>query len=157
MRRPLLASLWAGAATAGAPMLRVMLRRRAVRGKEVATRLNERRGLDPTPRPPGRLLWLHAASVGETVSVLPLLSALAASAPDLTTLMTTGTVTSADLLVRRLPEMGLQQRVLHRFGPLDVPAWVRRFLDHWRPDAVGFVESELWPNQLLACRDRRFR
>jgi 3-deoxy-D-manno-octulosonic-acid transferase len=135
-------------------VLRLMLRRRAARGKEIASRLNERRGLDPTPRPPGRLLWLHAASVGETVSVLPLLSALAVAAPDLTTLMTTGTVTSADLLARRLPEMGLQQRVLHRFGPLDVPAWVGRFLDHWRPDAVGFVESELWPNQLLACRNR---
>jgi 3-deoxy-D-manno-octulosonic-acid transferase len=75
-------------------------------------------------------------------------------ARDLTILMTTGTVTSANLLDRRLAELSLQQRVLHRFAPLDVPSWVARFLDHWRPDAVAFVESEIWPNQLLACRAR---
>ena len=62
-------------------------------------------------------------------------------------LVTTGTVTSAELVAR-------QPGVLHRFVPLDVPAWVARFLDHWRPDAAGFVESELWPNLLAACRAR---
>jgi 3-deoxy-D-manno-octulosonic-acid transferase len=154
LNTPFLGSLWAGITTVGAPALRLSLQRRAARGKEIAGRLNERCGIDATPRPPGRLLWLHAASVGETVSVLPVLTALARQAPDLTTLMTTGTVTSAELLQRRLPELGLEQRVLHRFAPLDVPAWVGRFLDHWRPDAAGFVESELWPNQLLACRTR---
>ena len=79
---------------------------------------------------------------------------LAEEAPDATLLLTTGTVTSAELFARRLPELGLTHRVLHRFAPLDVPRWVRRFLDHWRPDAVGFVESELWPNTLAACRAR---
>jgi 3-deoxy-D-manno-octulosonic-acid transferase len=147
------AALWATAATAAAPALRLMLRRRLRRGKELAGRLAERRGIDPTPRPAGRLLWLHAASVGETVSVLPVLAALTARAPDLTVLLTTGTVTSARLLARRL-EAGLEERVLHRFVPLDVPAWVARFLDHWRPDAAAFVESELWPNLLFASRRR---
>lgn len=147
------ASLWAAAATAAAPALRVMLRLRLRRGKELAGRLAERRGVDPTPRPPGRLLWLHAASVGETVSILPVLAALGELAPELSVLLTTGTVTSAALLERRL-EAGPRQRVLHRFAPLDVPAWAGRFLDHWRPDAAGLVESELWPNLLLACRRR---
>lgn len=147
------AVLWAGAATAAAPALRLWLRHRLRRGKELPDRLDERRGIDPTPRPPGRLLWLHAASVGETVSVLPVLAALQERAPDLTVLLTTGTVTSATLLGRRL-RAGLEARVLHRFVPLDVPAWVARFLDHWRPDAAAFVESELWPNLLLACRRR---
>ncbi len=68
-------------------------------------------------------------------------------------LFTTGTVTSARLLEQRLPELGLG-RVLHRFVPLDVPAWVARFLDHWQPDAAAFVESELWPNLIVACRAR---
>ncbi len=147
------AALWAAAATVAAPALRLMLRRRLRRGKEIAGRLAERRGIDPTPRPAGRLLWLHAASVGETVSILPVLPALNARAPDLTVLLTTGTATSATLLARRL-EAGLQAQVLHRFVPLDVPAWAARFLDHWRPDAAGFVESELWPNLLLASRRR---
>ena len=150
----LLSSVWASAATAASPALRVVLRHRARRGKEVAERLAEREGVDGTPRPEGRLLWLHAASVGESVSILPVLSAIARAASDLTILLTTGTVTSATLLDRRLPELGLQGRVVHRFAPLDVPRWTDRFLDHWRPDAAAFIESELWPNLLAGCRSR---
>ena len=123
-----------------------MLRRRVGRGKEIAGRLPERFGIDPTPRPPGRLVWLHAASVGETVSMLPVLEALGAGPA--TVLVTTGTVASARLLLQRRPD------ALHRFVPLDVPRWVARFLDHWRPDAAAFLESELWPNLLAACQAR---
>ena len=148
----LISGAWAGAATAIAPALRLWLHLRLRRGKEIADRLAERRGRERTSRPPGRLLWLHAASVGETVSILPVLAALEAQDPALTILVTTGTVTSAALLAQRV---GARPRVLHRFVPLDVPAWVGRFLDHWRPDAAGFVESELWPNLLAACRRRR--
>ncbi len=146
-------ALWAVATTLAAPGLRLLLWHRLRRGKEMAGRLAERCGIDATPRPAGRLLWLHAASVGETVSILPVLAALGAQAPALTVLLTTGTVTSARLLAHRL-EAGLEEQVLHRFVPLDVPGWVARFLDHWRPDAAGFVESELWPNLLFACRRR---
>lgn len=147
-----LLALYRGATTLAAPALRLMLARRAARGKEIAARLPERRGIDATTRPPGRLLWLHAASVGESVSVLPVLAALPCA---ITVLMTTGTVTSAALLARRLPELGLDRRVIHRFVPLDVPAWTAAFLDHWRPDAAGFVESEIWPNLIAGCMARR--
>lgn len=149
-----LPALWAAGTSLAAPVLRLLLARRARRGKEIAARLPERRGIERAPRPEGRLLWLHAASVGETVSILPVLGELAARAPALTVLLTTGTVTSARLLEARLPALGLEGRVLHRFAPLDVPRWVARFLDHWRPDAAGFVESELWPNIFAACRRR---
>jgi 3-deoxy-D-manno-octulosonic-acid transferase len=144
---------WAGVATLAAPGLRVLLRVRLARGKEAPGRLNERRGIEPMPRPPGRVFWLHAASVGETASVLPVLAGLLQDANDLTVLFTTGTLTAAALLAQRLAAEG-QHRVLHRFLPLDVPAWVARFLDHWRPDAAAFVESELWPNLLAACEAR---
>ncbi len=137
--------------TLAAPALRLMLARRVARGKEIAGRLPERRGIDATPRPPGRLLWVHAASVGETVSVLPVLAALPG---DIAVLLTTGTVTSAALLERRLPELGLGARVRHRFVPLDVPGWTARFLDHWRPDAAALVESEIWPNLISGCGAR---
>ncbi len=146
-----LGTAWAVAATAAAPALRLLLRVRLARGKEVRGRLTERRGIDPTPRPPGRLIWLHAASVGETLSILPVLPALSEGVS--TIVLTTGTVTSARLLAQRLDPL-LAGRVLHRFAPLDVPRWAARFLDHWRPDAAAFVESELWPNQLAACRAR---
>ena len=145
------ARAWAAGAAAAVPALRLMLRRRAASGKELADRLPEREGIDATPRPPGRLLWLHAASVGEAVSALPVVHALP---DDVTTLFTTGTTTSARLLAQRLPELGLAHRVLHRFVPLDVPVWCARFLDHWRPDAACFLESELWPNTLAACAAR---
>jgi len=145
---------WSAGAAIAAPALRIMLRRRAGRGKEILARIPERFGVDATPRPTGRLMWIHAASVGETVSILPVLTRIAAKAPDVTILMTTGTVTSASLLEKRLPEQRLAGRVLHRFVPLDVPGWVARFLDHWRPDVGALIESELWPNLLFACRKR---
>jgi 3-deoxy-D-manno-octulosonic-acid transferase len=144
-------ALWALAAGAARPALLLMLRRRLARGKELPGRLAERQGIETAPRPIGRLLWLHAASVGEAVSALPLLEALPA---DLSVLFTTGTVTSAALLAERLPAQGLTPRVFHRFVPLDVPLWAARFLDHWRPDAACFLESELWPNLIAACRAR---
>lgn len=149
---PLTLSLYAAATRCAAPFLRRMLRRRLASGREIAERLPERTGIDATPRPAGRLVWLHAASVGETVSVLPVMSALVAGGAEV--LITTGTVTSAGLLARRLPELGLEGRVRHRFVPLDVPAWGERFLEHWRPDAAGFVESEVWPNMIASCRRR---
>jgi 3-deoxy-D-manno-octulosonic-acid transferase len=147
--------LWALAGRAAPPFLALLLRRRVRRGREIAARLPERRGIDGTPRPGGKLLWMHAASVGETVSVLAVLAEIARQAPAVTVLMTTGSVTSAELLASRLAAMGIADRVLHRFVPLDVPAWADRFLDHWRPDAAAFVESELWPNLLAAISIRK--
>ena len=122
--------LYARLAAAAAPALRLMLLRRAARGKEIRARLPERFGHAAMPRPAGRLLWVHAASVGETLSALPLLAALPA---DLTVLFTTGTRTSATLLAERLAGLGPPCTVIHQFVPLDVPAWATRFLDHWRP------------------------
>ncbi len=144
-----LANAWGVVATLLAPALRLNLRRRAAKGREIAARLPERRGIDPTPRPAGPLVWMHAASVGETLSVLPVLEALKHR---VSVVLTTGTATSQALLDQRIPQHGLSGTVLHRFAPLDVPSWVDRFLAHWRPDAACFVESELWPNQLAACR-----
>jgi 3-deoxy-D-manno-octulosonic-acid transferase len=147
-----LATVWRWSAAALAQLLPWHLRRRAARGKEMPDRIRERFG-EGAARPPGRLLWLHAASVGETLSVLPLVEALAARDPALRFLVTTGTVTSAALLAQRLPG-ALAARVAHRFVPLDVPRWVARFLDGWRPDAAIFVESELWPNLIAAAQAR---
>lgn len=140
---------WLAASLSEAP-LRLLLRRRLARGKELPARVCERRGRATLPRPEGRLLWLHAASVGETLSVMALLEALCAIDPDLHVLMTTGSVTSQRLLTQRLQAGGLSGRVLHQFVPLDVPRWLNRFLDHWRPQAMALIESELWPN-LIAC------
>lgn len=145
-------ALWRGLTRLGAPLLRANLRRRVALGKEEAARLAEREGFGAA-RPEGLLFWVHAASVGESQSVLPVIRLMLAERPDLTVLMTTGTVTSARLLAERLPP-ALRGRVLHRYAPLDVPAWVGRFLDGWRPDAGAFVDSEIWPNLILAAHRR---
>jgi 3-deoxy-D-manno-octulosonic-acid transferase len=157
MTLPILA--WGLATRLVAPLLPWHLARRARRGKEVTARLPERRG-QGAARPPGPLLWLHAASVGEALSTLPVLEALLARDPALRLLVTTGTVTGAEALRRRLPpaltrpDAGGLPRIAHRFLPLDVPGWVARFLDDWRPDAGALVESEFWPNLLGAARTR---
>ena len=96
-------------------------------------------------------MWLHAASVGETMSILPVLPELAERAP--TTIGDHRHRHVGHAAGQRL-DPSLAGRVLHRFAPLDVPRWAARFLDHWRPDVAGFVESELWPNLLAACRAR---
>ena len=112
-------------------------------------RIQERLGHPTVTRPDGRLVWLHAASVGESLSVLRLIEHMGLNQPDLSFLLTSGTATSADIIARRLPP-----RCQHQFAPLDGRRAVRRFLNHWHPDAAIFVESELWPNMLIET-DRR--
>jgi len=137
----ILLRLYRAAAALAAPLVRRHLARRAAAGKEDPARLGERFGHAGRPRPPGPLIWLHAASVGEATSVLPLAHVLVAQHPALHVLITTGTVTSAALLAQQLPA-GL----LHQFAPVDLPAAAAGFLDHWRPDLVLWTESEFWPN-----------
>ncbi|RAK51982.1 3-deoxy-D-manno-octulosonic acid transferase [Phenylobacterium soli] len=130
----------------------MLLRGRARRGKEDPARIGERLGRAGRSRPEGLLVWLHGVSVGETQSLLPLIDALRARRPELNLLVTSGTLTSAELLARRLPE-----GVIHQFAPVDAPGAVARFLDHWRPDLGILVESELWPNLILAAKARGVR
>ncbi len=128
------------------PVAPLLLRQRAARGKEDWARLNERLGIAGLARPAGRLIWLHGASVGESLSALPLIEKLKGQG---TVLVTSGTVTSAAMMSQRLP-----QGALHQYVPLDTPGAVARFLDHWKPDAGLFIESDLWPNLILAARAR---
>ncbi len=115
-------------------------------------RIEERRGVASLARPPGRLVWLHGASVGEALSLMPLIERLAAGGRH--ALVTTGTVTSARLLAQRLPP-----GALHQFAPLDTPGFMGRFFAHWRPDLALIAESEIWPNMILEARrsGRRWR
>ncbi len=135
--------------TAATPMVRRHLRRRVARGREDAARLAERFGHPGIARPAGPLIWIHSASVGESLSALPLIARIREDWPGLDLLMTTGTVTSARLMAERLPE-----GVIHQYVPVDLPAAVRRFLTHWRPALGLIVESEFWPNLLLQARSR---
>ncbi len=145
-------TLYAWAGRALSPLAPAWLRARARRGKEDARRWPERLGRGAPPCPPGKLVWLHGVSVGESLSLLPLVDRLRAEPEPPSILVTSGTLTSAELLRRRLP-VG----VTHQFAPLDLPAAAERFLRHWSPDLAVFVESELWPNLILQARRRGAR
>lgn len=131
------------------PLLPIFLGRRRARGKEHPLRWRERLGEAGIARPTGPLIWLHGASVGEALALLPLVLALRQTQSDVTLLVTTGTVTSAALLADRLPP-----GALHQFVPIDTPAAVGRFLTHWRPDLVLWTESDLWPTMLTQLKAR---
>lgn len=131
------------------PVLPLLLRLRAARGKEDRARLSERRGFAARPRPQGTLVWIHGVSVGESLAALPLAAKLLEPA-NRHVLSTSGTVTAARLMAERLPP-----GAIHHYVPLDSPQSVRRFLSHWQPDLALFIESELWPNLVLETRARK--
>jgi 3-deoxy-D-manno-octulosonic-acid transferase len=147
MSEPFAMRAYRAIASAAEPGARWLLANRLKRGKEIAERICERRGLSVKSRPTGPLIWLHGASVGELNSVLPLIERL--SARGLNLLVTSGTVTSSQVAAQRLPA-----GAVHQFVPFDIPAYVRRFLDHWRPQLALFVESDLWPNTLIETAAR---
>lgn len=126
-----------------------LLDARARKGKEDPARVDERLGMAGVPRPEGEVVWLHGVSVGETLSLLPLVERFREARPDVTVLVTSGTTTSAQLLGRRLPP-----GAVHQYAPVDGPAAVAAFLDHWRPSLGVLVESELWPNLILEAQSR---
>jgi 3-deoxy-D-manno-octulosonic-acid transferase len=134
------------------PLAPVWLRHRMARGKEEPARLGERLGAAGTDRPQGRLVWVHGASVGESLAALPLIETLMAGGFHV--LATSGTVASAAMLAKRLPPPHNGHVAIHQYVPLDLPRAVARFLDHWRPDAGLFVESDLWPNLIGAAKAR---
>jgi len=131
------------------PLAPRLLDARAARGKEEPARVEERMGHAGVARPDGDLVWLHGVSVGETVSLLPLIERFRKDRPDLAVLVTSGTTTSAEILRQRLPA-----GVIHQYAPVDGPDAVARFLDHWRPSVGVLVESELWPNLLTQAQAR---
>jgi 3-deoxy-D-manno-octulosonic-acid transferase len=134
-------------ASAATPLTSILLAKRLKRGKEHPARIGERRGETAVPRPAGPLIWTHGASVGEMLSLMPLIEWLRGKG--FAVLVTSGTLTSAILAERRLP-----QGVIHQFIPIDAPKFIARFLEHWRPNLALFSESDLWPNLIIESAGR---
>jgi 3-deoxy-D-manno-octulosonic-acid transferase len=132
------------------PLWRLALSRRAKRGKEDPARLPEKLGHAALPRPGGRLVWVHALSVGESLALLPLLERISTRHPDLTVLLTTSTRSSVEALGRQT----LPDRVIHQMLPVDAAGPIRRFLDHWQPEAAIFAELDFWPALLVETHRR---
>ena len=131
------------------PLGRVIARNRIKAGKEDPNRIEERFGFATQKRPEGKLIWLHSASVGESISILSLVKELRKTFPEATIFLTTGTITSARVLKGYLNE-----KILHQFVPYDIKLGVKRFLEHWKPSIAILVESELWPTLIFEINKR---
>jgi 3-deoxy-D-manno-octulosonic-acid transferase len=130
-----------------APFAGSILNWRLKRGKEDPARIQERRGVAGIERPEGALIWIHGASVGEVLSVLPVVEHIRARGFNV--LVTSGTVTAAQMAAQRMPA-----GTLHQYVPLDSPRFVQSFLDHWKPGLALIAESEFWPNLLFETSNR---
>jgi 3-deoxy-D-manno-octulosonic-acid transferase len=144
---PLTLRLYRLLTTAATPLAPALISHRLRHGKEHAARVNERYGESKIARPASPLVWVHGASVGELLTVIPLIERIRDK--EFSILCTSGTVTSANLAEQRLP-----QDVIHQFVTLDAPRFVKRFFDHWRPNMALFVESDLWPNLIVTTAER---
>lgn len=131
-----------------APFAAPLIARRLRQGKEDPARIGERRGVASVDRPPGPLIWIHGASVGEVLAAAGLIERLRAM--NVRILLTSGTVTSAAIVARRFPP-----DVIHQYVPFDSPRFVSAFLDHWKPGLALFIESDIWPNLVLSSAERR--
>jgi 3-deoxy-D-manno-octulosonic-acid transferase len=134
--------------TALVPLAPALIKRRLKQGKEDPARIGERRGMSRDARPHGPLVWIHGASVGEVLAAAALIEKLRAL--NIRILLTSGTVTSAAIVAKRFPP-----DIIHQYVPYDSPRYVARFLDHWKPSLALFIESDLWPNLILASAARR--
>src|SRR3982075_1834462 len=134
--------------TAVVPLAPALIKRRLKQGKEDPARIGERRGISGDIRPHGPLVWIHGASVGEVLAAAALIEKLRAL--NIHLLLPSGTVTSAAIVPKRFPA-----DIIHQYVPYDSPRYVARFLDHWRPSLALFIESDLWPNLILASAARR--
>ena len=145
---PMTLRVYRGLSSAATPLVPALIRQRLRHGKEDPERSDERRGVSHGVRPQGPLIWIHGASVGEVLAAVALIERLRAL--NIRILITSGTVTSAAIVAKRFPP-----DVIHQYVPYDAPRFVDRFLDHWRPSLALFIESDLWPNLILAGAARR--
>jgi 3-deoxy-D-manno-octulosonic-acid transferase len=147
---PVTLGVYRGLTAAAGPILPLILSARVRAGKEDPRRVGERLAQELPPRAPNPLVWLHGASVGETMMLARLVDVLAAARPDVRCVVTAQTLAAANVLQRRLPPSAR-----HQMAPLDTPSIAYRFLEHWKPSLAVFAEGEIWPNLLVEAHRRK--
>ena len=125
------------------PFIILHLIYRLCQKKEHKESLVQKLGFAYCKRPEGKLIWLHASSVGEVLSILPFIEYFSKN-NKFSILLTTSTISSAKLIKTKLPE-----NVIHQFLPIDCINVVKRFLKFWQPNLILWTESELWPNVII--------
>ena len=135
------------------PLAPLYLILRKIRKKEHPDRYKEKLALIKQQRGQGFLIWFHAASVGEALSILPLIENLEQDEKIKNILITTITLSSSEVLEKRI---GRNEKIVHQFFPLDIPKFVNKFLNHWTPNLCILVDSEIWPNLILAIKKKKY-
>ena len=132
------------------PLAPWLVSQRLKKGKENPERIGERFGATQAARPEGAVIWMHGASVGESRLLLDIFAALRKRRPGIHAVVTTQTITSAEMIAAWAPP-----NIIHQMAPVDGPKAVETFISHWRPNAAVFAEGEIWPNMLEALQHRR--
>ena len=101
-----------------------------------------------------KLIWFHAASIGETQSIFPLIQKLNTEIEDVEFLVTTTTLSAGNLITEKIEGY---ENIYHRFFPIDVNFLIKKFLDDWDPDLILFVNSEIWPNLIIEIKKEIFQ
>ncbi|MGB4191319.1 MAG: 3-deoxy-D-manno-octulosonic acid transferase [Rickettsiales bacterium] len=131
------------------PSIKLLLINRVRKGKEDPLRYKEKLGFYNTTRPKGKLIWFHAASIGEFNAILPIIKSISEKHPSINILLTTVTLTAANIAVNNLPS-----NAIHQFAPFDCSNIINRFIGYWQPDLTIWTESEFWPNMIRAAENR---
>ena len=134
------------------PIAPIYLLFRKIKKKEDPKRYKEKLSKINTPREEGFLVWLHVASVGEAMSILPLIENFIQEEKIKKILLTSITFSSGKILEKRYEK---NSKVIHQFLPLDVPTLINKFLEHWKPNLSIFIDSEIWPNLILQTSEKK--
>tara|TARA_Y100000590_G_scaffold325410_1_gene369184 strand:- start:1422 stop:2687 length:1266 start_codon:yes stop_codon:yes gene_type:complete len=134
------------------PFATVYLKIRKLRKKEDGIRYKEKLSKIIIKREKGFLVWFHMASVGEAMSILPLIENCIEEKKIDKILLTSITLSSGKILEKRFKQ---NPKVVHQFLPLDVPIFTNKFLEHWKPNLSIFIDSEIWPNLILQSSEKK--
>ena len=134
------------------PFTPIYLYYRKIRKKEDSIRYKEKLSKINISREEGCLIWFHVASVGEAMSILPLIDACIKEQKINKILITSITISSGKILEKKFSK---STNVIHQYLPLDVPILVNKFLEHWKPNLSIFIDSEVWPNLILNINKRK--
>ncbi len=131
------------------PLIMINLRIRVINGKEDKNRFRERYGITKFRRPKGKIIWIHAASVGEFKSASVIINNLS---DNFKILVTTTTLSAAIYAKQKFGK-----KIIHQYAPLDIKIWIERFINNWKPDLSIWIESDLWPVTLKTLKEKSIK
>ena len=125
---------------------------RILKKKENPKRFLEKFSFQQKKRGQGKLIWFHCSSVGEFLSIVPILEKLEKEKDIKNILLSTSTLSSSKIFNKFK-----FRKTIHQFYPIDNPLIINKFLDHWKPSSVFFVESEIWPEMLRILKFKKIK